>query len=320
MSAVYLPRPAWTDTARGGALLTDTRLVGNAIHYPGRLADYGRLTQAQEAAVLRGIWDWSVNHKGYSDIDYQVCITQSGRVWDLRGISRVPAAHGSAANPDANWEYGACLVMIGNDEKPTAELIEAYRHFRHTVWLARWPRATRLTDHSGVPGALTSCAGPHIRALIADGSLAQQPEEDDMPTADEIATAVWTKENPHLRRSYGQMARYTFNAIRPEYQQTEGAVLGFRRDLARLEELAEASLAAHSGGGHEEILARVDAHHAERMAALAELEARLDPTTLGPALAAHLSDVPAEQVTAALTAALRERDLRAAGDQDDGGT
>jgi hypothetical protein len=171
----YLPRSAWTSTARGGATLTANQLQGLAAHYPGRATAYGVLTQAQEASILRGIRDWSVNSKGFADIDYQVCITQAGRVWDLRGIGRVPAAHASSANPSGNWQFGAVLLLIGNNEQPSSAMIEAFRHFRTQVWLPRWAGTTNIRDHSQVPGASTTCAGPRVRTLISNGSLAGSP-------------------------------------------------------------------------------------------------------------------------------------------------
>jgi hypothetical protein len=181
----FLPRGAWTDTPAGGATLTDAKLKGNACHYPasGNVTLAG-LSREQVASRLRGWRDYHVNVKGWSDIGYQVAIDGAGRVWTLRGIGRVPAAHASPANPDANEEYGATLWVLGDNERPTAAAIQAYRDFR-TLWLARWPDATDVRGHRQVPGAQTECPGDQIIALIADGTLTRAtdptpPLEDDM--------------------------------------------------------------------------------------------------------------------------------------------
>src|SRR5688500_348547 len=103
----YLPRSAWTDTARGGSALSGSKLIGCSVHYPASgLVTMADFTREQIAARLRGYRDFHVNTRGWSDIGYQVGIDGQGRVWDLRGIDRVPAASASDANPDANHEWG----------------------------------------------------------------------------------------------------------------------------------------------------------------------------------------------------------------------
>lgn len=167
----YLPRWAWTSAGRGGATLTADTLEGLAVHYPGRPAAYGQLSQRQEAAILRGIRRYHVGTNGWADIGYQVCVTQAGRVWDCRGISRVPAAHASAANPRANWRWGAVLLLVGNHEQLSDDLVEAFDDLRHRVWLERWPGTTDVRGHRQVPGASTTCPGDTVIQAISDGTL-----------------------------------------------------------------------------------------------------------------------------------------------------
>lgn len=195
----YLPRSAWTSTAPGGSTLTGRQLLGVSCHYPGDgNVTLAGLTQAQVANRLRGYRSYHVNTRGWSDIGYQVCVDQAGRLWDLRGIGRVPAASASATNPDANLEYGACLWLVGNSEAPTAAAIAAFQHWRQTRWLSRWPNATRIIGHGQVPGASTACPGSRIRALISAGVLAQFPhdppqEDDDMFDPNVHIEAIATK-------------------------------------------------------------------------------------------------------------------------------
>lgn len=189
----YLPRSAWTSTAAGGSTLTGAKLQGVACHYPasGNITMAG-LTREQVASRLRGWRDYHVNTRGWSDIGYQVAIDGAGRVWDLRGITRVPAAHASESNPDANEEFGACLFVVGNNEQPTAAAIQAFRDWRADRWLVKWPGRTNVRGHRQVPGAQTECPGDRIIALIAAGSLTgggtppPPPPEEDVTTPTDI--------------------------------------------------------------------------------------------------------------------------------------
>jgi hypothetical protein len=89
------------------------------------------------------------------------------------------------------------LLILGDEERPSAAMIRAFQDFRFLVFLPRWPGRTLLTGHGrapGVPGAQTSCCGPFAAAKILDGTFAQRPTEtgdDDMPTPEEYAKAVW---------------------------------------------------------------------------------------------------------------------------------
>lgn len=183
----YLPRSWWADSdwRRGGAALVDDDLhrLGNVCHYPGRSSDFGRMSLESLRRNLRGWWAYHVRTRGWSDIGYQaaVAMTVDGPVVvDLRGIGRVPAAHASSSNPRANWHGGATLWVVGNTERLDDQLVDAYRHYRTTVWLERWPSATGVTGHRRVPGASTGCPGDPILALVDDGALTQQPEGGDM--------------------------------------------------------------------------------------------------------------------------------------------
>ena len=171
MTTTYKGREAWTDTDRGGATLTGERLRGVACHYPA--AGNVELADLSAEAVARRLQGWRAYHlsRGWSDIGYQVAIDGSGRVWDLRGIGRVPAAHASDSNPDANEEWGACLFVVGNLEQPTKAQVNAFCDWRNDRWLRKWPHATRITGHQRVPGAATSCPGQAVLDLIDSGRL-----------------------------------------------------------------------------------------------------------------------------------------------------
>lgn len=189
----YLPRSWWADSdwPRGGAQLVDDDLhrLGNVNHYPGRERDFGIMTLTNLRHNLRGWYSYHVDTRGWTDIGYQMCVsmtTEGPVVVDLRGIGRVPAAHASASNPRANWHGGATLWTIGNTEVIHPDLIDAYRHFRHEVWLPRWPTATGVTHHRRVPGASTSCAGNNMEKLVVSGTLTAKPGPTLPPEDDEL--------------------------------------------------------------------------------------------------------------------------------------
>lgn len=293
MSTTYRPRSAWTTAARGGATLTAAQLVGLAVHYPGRAQPYGLLTEAQEAAILRGIRDWHTGNNGWSDIGYQVAIGQAGRVWDCRGISRVPAAHASAANPDANREWGAVLLLVGNDEDLAPALVEAFRDFRHRVWLARWPRTVDVRGHDQVPGAVTSCPGPKVLAAIAEGTLTATPglQEDEMSFED-----TGTRPRDGAEITYGDTIMWTENKAHTLLGRTSDLLAGQKAILAHLagEDVAAAAERAAEAG--------------------ARAGVRQEFAAAGPALAEELRDlgVTPEKMAAALRTVL--------GSVDDGPT
>lgn len=179
----FMPRSAWTTAPRGGALLTGTKLLGLANHWPGTTTDaFGVESEAKVAARLRGWWDFHVNTRGWSDIGYNFAVDQAGRVWDLRGLTRVGAHAASNTNPDANHEWVGVLFILGDREPPSAAMIRAYQDFRFLVFLPRWPGRTAMTGHGrapGVPGAQTDCPGPFVAAKITDGTLKQRPTEPE---------------------------------------------------------------------------------------------------------------------------------------------
>lgn len=212
---VYKPRSAWTSSARGGAQLTGTKLLGIVWHWPGTSQDViGAESEAATANRLRGYRNFHVNTRGWSDIGYNHAIDQAGRVWDLRGLGRVGAHCASRSNPDANHEWMGVLLILGDREKPSAAMIRACQDFTHDVFLPRWSRRTRDTGHGrapGVPGAQTSCPGPFAAELITDDVLTRrsqspqpQPPEDDMayrdwPKADRDALAADVAREVHGR-------------------------------------------------------------------------------------------------------------------------
>lgn len=182
MTTVYKARSAWTSQPRGGAALAVAGVLGMADHWPGSTTNaYGVETEAKVASRLRGWWDYHVNVRGWADIGYNFAIDQAGRVWDLRGSGRVGAHAASAGNPDANREWIGVLHILGDEEEPTAAMVQAHWDFRRTVLLPRFPRATRDVGHGQVPGASTECPGREVLQLVQAGAPTVTPPRPPAP-------------------------------------------------------------------------------------------------------------------------------------------
>lgn len=187
----FLPRTAWTKGKAGGAVLDGKQLLGVSVHYPGSGNEaLNGLSKEQIISRLTGWRRYHVEVRGWSDIGYQVAIDGSGRVWDLRGITRVPSASASISNSDANKEWGACLFIVGDHETPTGKAIQAFRDWHSEKWLKQWPHAVQISGHGDVPGAQTSCPGEWLRQATRDGSILENESEevDDVNPLTIVAT------------------------------------------------------------------------------------------------------------------------------------
>lgn len=253
---LYVPRSGWTTTAAGGGILTAGKLIGVSCHYPasGNIIMAG-LSFDSVASRLRG---WRAYHlsRGWSDIGYQVAVDGAGRIWDLRGIGRIPAASASESNPDANLEWGACLWVVGNSEQPTDAAVEAFQHWRFNRWLVRWPRRDNIIGHGQVPGASTSCPGSRLRELIANRTLYRRPTAPTPQPEQEPTMSSWSELVPDpavAEHSDGADTRSTrdellrFARVDAWKAMTAVRALGVKVD-AILDQLAELH-AARTGDG-----------------------------------------------------------------------
>lgn len=219
MSFTILPRSAWTDTAPGFARFPARRLDPNAVtivapHYPADGAvTYGpEPTLAQSAARLRAYRNYHVNHLGWADIGYPMAIDQAGRIFTCAGLSFAGAHSASPGFPDANQRVTAVLFIIGNNERPSAKAIAAFRNLCRWMKDNRYPNlATRPMDHGNLRGASTSCAGPEIRRLIPTGAM-------DIPSGTVTAPAGGGA------RSHTVKAGETLSAIAARYSVSVGTL------------------------------------------------------------------------------------------------
>lgn len=135
MAHKILPRSAWSSTSARGTGITWSRVRGIVCHYPAMGKAVGVLTQAQEAARLRGWRSYHVNSLGWLDIGYSYAIGQSGRIYSLRGDRVGGHTYGH------NSTTLGVLFIVGDNEPLTAAAKAAFRALRATPASAARPRA-----------------------------------------------------------------------------------------------------------------------------------------------------------------------------------
>jgi hypothetical protein len=142
------------------------------VHYSG----------ASASQSVRSIQDYCMDHKGYSDIDYNALVDTAGRIYEGRiGIWLTIGSHTLNHNTEG---IGVCY--IGEDTTPLTEAAKTAIR-----WL--FDEANRLKADAGFPTPLdpgphsrwvsTSCPGDTIRAWLNQGmpaSGAPAGGDDDM--------------------------------------------------------------------------------------------------------------------------------------------
>ena len=130
-AAVYTPRPVIYSRAQWGA---DERLRGASslhygevhagfVHHTVNANDY---TRAEVPGIIRSIYAYHTQSRGWSDIGYNYVVDRFGRIWEGRygGIDRpVVGAHTLNYN-----DYAFAMSAIGNYDikQPSEAMVEAY--------------------------------------------------------------------------------------------------------------------------------------------------------------------------------------------------
>jgi len=172
----YITRAHWGAVRPTTSRPVSKRLKGVVLHYMG--FHIGGDSTRLVASIQR-------NHmaapKGWWDIAYNELIDLDGNVFEGRGFLNRTGANGSYRT---NRDYVAIGLMIGDDQVPTPEMIEATRQ-RIAVVRAFQPKATAIIGHSDLKA--TSCPGPPVRALIDSGAfenlVVAPPPPPEAPTA-----------------------------------------------------------------------------------------------------------------------------------------
>jgi len=67
-------------------------------------------TAAQVPAIIRGIYDFHVNGRGWSDVGYQFLIDRFGRIWEGRAGGVDKAVLGAQAGGYNSGSFGASVM------------------------------------------------------------------------------------------------------------------------------------------------------------------------------------------------------------------
>jgi hypothetical protein len=182
------------DPANGNRALIVSNVLNVAFHYPGMAAPINATGDAglrRVKSALRGWQDYHMKTRGWSDIAYQVGVDQVGRAYTLRGINVQSAANGDQV---VNKEYGAILLILGNNEAPSEAMMRTsravvadyrkryYRMPKRPTWHgAIRPGGTASDPSTSCPGKLTIAA---IRAGKFDAGVTVTPPTPP-PTLDD---------------------------------------------------------------------------------------------------------------------------------------
>jgi hypothetical protein len=152
-------RHEWGAKAPNNTTPLTNSVRGVALHWVGV-----PVTGDPEKIVL-GIQRYHMETKSWWDIAYNICVSQDGRAFEGRGWRNRSGANGSSK---LNKQYAAICCLIGPDQKPTDEMVDAVRD-QVAAFRRVFPRAIEIVAHSDL-GA-TSCPGPDLKALLEIGAF-----------------------------------------------------------------------------------------------------------------------------------------------------
>lgn len=130
--------------------------------------------------------------RNWADIGYSFAVCPHGVVMEGRGWQKQ-----QAAQPGGNSTWTSCTFMSGDDEKPTAAQVNAFRELR--AWLRGKGLGAAISYHGRFID--TSCPGDTLRGMVISGALAGAPsKEDDLPSVKEVWTADIIESPPEKQK------------------------------------------------------------------------------------------------------------------------
>jgi hypothetical protein len=258
----------------GSHQLVPSQVKNTAFHYPGMVSPINAVGDAGLRRVKSALRGWQAYHmqtRGWSDIAYCVAVDQVGRKYTLRGINIRSAANGGT---QVNLEYGAVLLVLGNNEEPSAAMAAAARQVvaDYRIRFSKIPK--RPTWHGAIrPGGTasdpsTDCPGKHAIADIKAGKFdagstptvptkppTKPPVGDDMSAADVTAINAYSQlmavaNNNFTRQVVSASTKAIMDAIDTIDDETAAAVEAkLSDDFQRIhdEVMAEAAAEAPEG-------------------------------------------------------------------------
>lgn len=136
--------------------------AGLVLHYDGANQGLASKPHARCIKYWTKTREFHMNGRGWQDIGYSYGVCPHGYVFEGRGFERE-----QAAQPGGNSTWTSCTLMSGPDEKPTEGQINAVVELRGYLM--------ELGLHATIRGHFqfidTSCPGPIIKGMIADGTF-----------------------------------------------------------------------------------------------------------------------------------------------------
>ena len=161
-------------------LLIKAEQRGTAVHYSGSDADE-QVDHRNCAGRVRGIQNFHMDGRGWSDIAYSFLVCKHGATFEGRGRGIRTAAQGTNAGNDGY--HAVCFLgddtANRDDSTPTGRLA-----LKQTIAFCNaWASVDGVRPHSSFHS--TGCPGDDLRAWIAAGMPIES--EDDVSSADVIA-------------------------------------------------------------------------------------------------------------------------------------
>jgi hypothetical protein len=150
------------------------RVLGAFVHHTAGSNSYASW---QVAGIIRSIYAYHVNGRGWRDIGYNFLIDRFGRIFEGRygGVSRaVVGAHTGGYNADA---FGAAAIGTYTSKTPESALLEAYEalfawkfalHGVNPRGFATYPQQTLSPVAGHRDTTSTECPGGHLYARLTD--------------------------------------------------------------------------------------------------------------------------------------------------------
>lgn len=177
----YTPKPKIYSRAQWGAdeslrdkpSLSYYEVHAGFVHHTVNANNY---TSAQVPGIIRGIYNYHVKTRGWSDIGYNFLVDRFGRIWEGRygGVDRpVVGAHTQGYN-----QYSFAMSAIGNYDiaKPSSAMIVAYAQLfawklsLHGVRASSTAQKVGSKTFQAINGhrdaGQTACPGKYLYALI----------------------------------------------------------------------------------------------------------------------------------------------------------
>lgn len=136
------------------------------------------------ASRVRAIQDFHMDIRGWSDIAYSFLVNHEGTIYEGRGAG-ISGAHTAGHN---SISHAICVMGHYDNTTPTqaaiSSVVELAAHGFEEGW---WPQLF-TGGHRDASGANTSCPGQNLYELIPE---INETLEDTMPSAEEVAQAVW---------------------------------------------------------------------------------------------------------------------------------